>query len=106
MITDEECERAVLYLRDHAPEVGRLKGALVAAEENLKVAKATAVLQHEGTAQQREALALTSGTYQTAVREKANAYADYETARLLYKAAEVRVDAWRTEQANQRRGHV
>ncbi len=106
MISDEGCESALMFLRDEAPNLARLKGAVARAEEGKKIARETAYLQHTGTVAERQALAITSGGYQTAVREHENAVVDYETLRLRYRAAETCIEVWRTEQANMRRGNV
>jgi hypothetical protein len=105
-VTDKQCEAALDYLRDQSPEVGRLKAAMVRADEQRKVARELAFLSASGSVAERSAHAVTSGDYLAAVDELERATADYETARLTWRAAEIKVEVWRSLNSRATRGHV
>lgn len=103
MITEEEVERALDWLRDHADEAARAASEVIRAEE---MVKSTLALVASGSTQEtiagqdREARA--SAAFKKAIEERVAAvYADRKY-RLLYAAAEAKIEVWRTEQANNR----
>lgn len=105
-ITDEQCESALEYLRDQAGEVGRLKGRMVRMDEERKIAREMAFLDAQGTVAERSARATASRAYKDAVEALEDATADYETARLKWRAAEMAVEVWRSLNSRMGRGHV
>ena len=105
-ITDEQCERAVIYLRDKSEEVGRLKGRMARMDEERKIAREMAFLDAEGSVAERNAKAVASRAYRDSVEAHQDATADYETARLRWRAAEVAVEVWRSLNSRAGRGHV
>jgi hypothetical protein len=105
-ITDEQCERALAYLRDKSEEVGRLKGRMVRMDEERKVAREMAFLDADGSVAERNAKAVASRAYRDAVEAHQDATADYETSRLKWRAAEIAVEVWRSLNSRAGRGHV
>lgn len=103
MISDEEIERAVDWLRDHAEEAAVAKAARVMLEETRKSLKATLMKENADQsigAQEREAYA--DERYHTHLEGLREAvYAD-EKNKYLRAAAEAKIEAWRTMQANAR----
>jgi len=73
MITEEEVERAIYYLRDSAPEYGRLKGRARALAFRLKVTESDEFLQVQGgSVEHRKAVARSSNSYKNLVEEYEN----------------------------------
>jgi hypothetical protein len=83
--------------------MGKAKERLIAAEHMVKVTKALVMKRHSEltvSAQEREAYA--SKEYLEAVKEEAKAAGAYEEMKSLKDAAAMKIEAWRTEQANYR----
>ena len=103
MITEADLEKDLDWMRDNADAAAAASAEVVRAEEMLKttlalVASASTSATIAG--QDREARA--SAAVRKAIEEKVAAvYADRKY-RLRYAAAEARIEAWRTQQANQR----
>ncbi len=103
LISDNEVERALDYLRDNAETMGKAKAEAVRAEHMLKHIKAMAMkLSGESavSAQEREALA--SEQYVVAIDTTARAAGEYERLRALREAAALKIEAWRTASSNYR----
>jgi hypothetical protein len=100
IVSDESLEMALCWLRDHAEQMGAAKERLVRAEHMLKHIKALEMKRHDlpVSAQEREALA--SKAYREAIEEEAKAAGAYEVMRSLREAAALKIEAWRSEQAN------
>ena len=107
MITEDQIQAAVDFIRDNALKLAQAKAHRVLLEEHRKTLKARLMIEAEknGTtaiaAQEREAYA--SEQYEThieglsaAVQEETHLYA-------LMKAAEIKIEAWRTQEASNRR---
>ena len=103
MITDDEVQKAVDYLRDNAPEAAKARAERVYVEEYRKTIKAQIMCEHKeesGIAQEREAYADPRYiTHLDAIRE---AIEIDEKHRFLRSAAEAKLEAWRTFSANDR----
>ena len=103
MITDSEIEKACDWLRDHAEEAAQAKAARVYLEHGRKRLLGLIMKEHTDKplgAQEREARA--DERYKTHLEGLREAvYAD-EKCRFLRSAAEAKIEAWRTQQANQR----
>jgi hypothetical protein len=103
IVSDEELEKALSWLRDNAKEIGDAKAELVRASHMVKVTKALSMRLHNEkpiSHQEREALA--SEEYRTALERDAVAAGEYEKLRALREAAALKIEAWRSEQANYR----
>jgi hypothetical protein len=104
MISDEEIEKAVDYLRDNAGKAAMARAERLYLEEFAKSLKAILMKEFTGetsvAAQEREALAsLKYLQHLEAVRE---AVEIDEKHRFLRAAAEAKINAWQTFSANLR----
>lgn len=103
MITEEDVEIAVAYLRTSAEPAARARAERVYIEEARKSVLASIMKKYADmpvNAQEREAMADPDyKTHLEAIREAV--YAD-ETYRLKRSAAEARIEAWRSLNANYR----
>jgi len=100
-ISDDSLEKALNWLRDHAGVIGKAKERAVKAEHMLKHIEALEFKMSEGkSAEARKADARTSPRYLEAITEDAVAAGEYERLRALREAAALKIEAWRSEQAN------
>lgn len=106
MISDERAEKAVEYIRDHADEIGQLRGQKAYLEHHAKVILATEFLHATGTVAERDHTARASQAYLEAVQDIKDCVTELETVLTHFKAAELTVEVWRTQAANQRRGNI
>ena len=104
MITEEQVENALFYIRDHAEEAGRLAGSVKEAEMRRKTHMAMAYLDADGTVAERDAIARTSRPAMEAYADYCECVAEYETIKLKIKASETCIEVWRTENSNRRAG--
>ncbi|MDE2098021.1 MAG: hypothetical protein KGL39_12280 [Patescibacteria group bacterium] len=103
LITEEEVERALTWLRDSATEIGEAKAYAVKTEKMVKHTKAILMKKHAELgigAQEREAYA--DDLYVAAVDAEATAAGEYEKMKALREAAAMRIDCWRSMSANYR----
>ena len=103
MISDDDVEKALDWLRDQAKAIGAAKEASYRADKMLSHHKAMAMkLSGESgvTAQEREAYS--SEQYVMAIERAAVAAGEYETMKALREAAAMKIDAWRTMSSNYR----
>lgn len=109
MITDEECEQAIDYMKANARRIGTLRGRMVACEEGLRRVKSLQLVELRATGGARtvaelEALAYASPVYGEALKELEAATADYETERIYLTAADLQVRAWQSMHSAMKRG--
>lgn len=103
IVTDEELEKALDWLRDNAKEMGDAKAETIRASHMLKVVKALEMkLHNDKSVAHQEREALTSEAYSKALERDAIAAGEYEKMRSLREAAALKIEAWRTEAANYR----
>lgn len=103
MISDDEIEKALDYLRDSAEDAAQARANRVYLTEYRKTKKAELMGQCSHTnvnAQERYAYAHTE-MKEFLLGFKQAVYLDAKH-EFLRKAADARIEAWRTEQANQR----
>ena len=104
IVTEEECDKAVDFIRDNAPVVANAKGELVYLESFGKSLKAT-LMKHSGessaAAQEREAYA--SPKWVEHCEKLRDATVAYELARGMVNAASMKLEIWRSESANNRK---
>ncbi len=103
IVTDDEMEKALDWLRDSAAEIGAAKADAVRASHMVRVVKALVMKRFNElslAASEREAMA--SEEYRKALEEDAAAAGEYEKMRALRDAAALKIEAWRTEGANYR----
>lgn len=106
MITLEDAEKAVDYLRDSARRAAKARAEYGYLDSFTKVVKAKLMREHAGKEPigAQEAIAYSHAMYSAhldAVRIAAEAM-EYE--RYMREAADAKFEAWRTQQANERAG--
>ena len=104
MITNEQVEHALFFIRDHAGLAGKLAGAVKEAEARRKASMAIAFLQADGTVAERQARSRTDQSVIVAYHDYCESVAEYEKLKLEIKACEMLIDVWRTENSNRRAG--
>ena len=105
MITEAEIEKALDYLRDNADECAKWKAERVYVTEYRKTVKAELMndaAETARTAVEREQYAYSSMRYKEHLEAIKEAVYRDEKHRFLMLAAQAKIDAWRTEQSNQR----
>lgn len=103
IVEDMSVEKSLDWLRDHAAELGRAKERTVKAGHMLKHIEALEFkLSEAKSVEARKADARTSKRFVDAIREDAVAAGEYERLKALREAAALRIEAWRSEQANYR----
>ena len=105
MISDDDAEKAVDFIRDNARNIAQAKAHAIYMDDYTKVVKAAAmrnyVMEPLG-AQEREAYA--SVRYSEHLAAKREADEKYEYLRWMMTAAEAKFEAWRSQSANNRKG--
>lgn len=104
MITDEQADGAVDYLRDTSEKYGHACGRLAYLEGNLRRIKALEMLKTSGSLGDREAQAYASDAYREALEQLENATAERETIRAMRDAAQCRFEQWRTQTSARKAG--
>lgn len=105
MFPDNEIEKAVEYIRDNANLVGQLRGNKAYLEHRIKIERAQRFLLSEGTVVERESLAWTDPAVFKLCTESYECITELETVATFFKAAELKIEVWRTQSANRGRGH-
>jgi hypothetical protein len=102
MITDQQAEKALDFIRDHAEEYAVAKSQANQLNEYRKIKRAEIFLATTGTKDERMSKAETHPDYKLAV--DARMEAEKEEARLKYLllAAQEKLNVYRTMQANER----
>ena len=99
----ESAYKATEFLVTSAADIARAKAELMKCEAMLRVVKSLA-MRHSGeksaAAQEREAYA--SDQYMTAINSLTMATEEYEKLRSLREAAKMKIEYWRSLNANQR----
>lgn len=104
MVTEDQVQRAVDYLRNTAEEYGKACGRLAYLDGNLRRVKSLEMLEAKGTLGEREAQAYASQAYKEALEQLEEATATRETLRAMRDAAQARFEQWRSEGASRRQG--
>ena len=103
MISEQEVERALDYLRDNATKAATARANRVYVEEYRKVLKAQIMKERAGDslgAQEREAYA--DDRYITHLKAIQEAVHDDEYHRFMRATAEAKIEAWRSQEATRR----
>ena len=106
MISDERTEKAVEYIRDHADMIGQLRGNKSYLEHRIKIERSQRFLDAEGTVGERESWAWTDPAVKALCDDYRDCVTELETIATHFKAAELQIEVWRTQQANSRRGNI
>ncbi len=103
IVTDDDLQKALDWLRDNAEDIGLAKAEQVRAGHMIKHVKALEQKRHnEKPASHQEREALASEAYLAALERDAVAAGEYEKMRSLREAAALKIETWRSEQANYR----
>ena len=103
IVTDEDLQKALDWLRDNAAPIGDAKARLVKAGHMIKHIEALQFMKSDQkSAEARKAEARMSQTYLDAINEEASACGEYEKMKALREAAALKIESWRSEQANYR----
>lgn len=103
LVSDEQVELALDWLRDNAAAIGEAKRQAVQTEKMVKHIEALTMKMHSQlpvSAQKREAQA--SAAYKLAILAEAEAAGAYESMRSLREAAALKIEVWRSSNANYR----
>ena len=103
MITDEDIEKAIDYLRDNAIQAAQSRANRIYMEEFRKSLKALIMSEHKDlpvSAQEREAYC--DQRYLKHLEAMKTAIAHDEQNRFMRVAAEAKIEAWRSFSANHR----
>ena len=105
MITDDEIESALTYLRDSARPAAVARAQAKSLEKYLHVVEAQQKVQHTGDGQannRSQDLARSSGDYRMAIGAWEEAVRKDCEFTMLREAASARIEAWRTMCSNAR----
>lgn len=102
MITDEQAEKAADYIRDNAEKFAQAKARRIYCEEYKKSLKAILFNDVQGAAAVRENLAYADERYMKLIKDLELAVFEEEKIKGLISAAEMKIEVWRSLQANQR----
>ena len=103
MITDEQLERALDYLRDSATEAAQARANRLHLDDFSRVLKATVMAEHLAEpVNAQERWAYSDIRYKNHLEGLKVAIFEDEKHRYLREAASAKIEVWRSEQANQR----
>ena len=102
-ISDTEIDRALSYLRDTADACAKARAERLYLEDYSRVLKATIMAEHLAEpVNAQERYAYSDMRYRNHLEALKLAVFEDEKARFLRSAAEVKVEVWRSQQANLR----
>jgi hypothetical protein len=103
MISDDDVEKAVDYLRDNATKASKAKAERIYMEEYRKVVKSQLMREHDNKPLgAQEAIAYADPRYTQHLGVMKDAIEKDEYHRWMLIAAEAKIEAWRSQSANQR----
>ena len=103
MISDDDVDKAVEYLRTNARPAAQAKANRIYMEEYRKVVKAQIMREDSSLSLgAQEAVAYSDTRYIQHLKAVEAAIEKDEYNRWMMTAAEAKIEAWRTQQANQR----
>lgn len=104
MITDEQAEKAADYIRDHASQFAQAKANRVQLEHFRQSQLAILFNSFDGGVAERENRARAHPDYIAVLNGIKAATEAEETLRWMMEAARLKVELWRTQSANDRKG--
>ena len=104
MITDAQVEAANDFIRDNAGHLAEAKANRIYLEQFRKSKKAMLVSEVSGTVQEREAHAYAHKDYLELLHGLREAVEVEEKLRWQMTAAQTKIEIWRTQSANERKG--
>lgn len=103
MVTDEMMEKALDFLRDTAEECARKRAERLYMEDYSKALRAEIMSEHLAEpVNAQERYAFSDVRYRNHLEALKTAIYEDEKARFLREAAAVKIEIWRSEQANER----
>lgn len=105
-IPDKDIEKALNFYRDSAPEYGRLVGACKGLDHKRKIVQSEIFMEATGTVAERTAISMVALPYKDAVKDLQDAETDKAILQTLLKAAELKIEVWRSLNSRAGRGHV
>lgn len=103
MITDEQAERAADYIRDNADKYAQAKANRVQLEHFRNSKRAMLFSQTTGGVAERENYAMAHHEYLVVLNGIKAATEEEERIRWLMESARLKIEIWRTQQANSRK---
>jgi roadblock/LC7 domain-containing protein len=104
--TEGDVGRALAFMAESDEEYAVLVGRVKATEHLMKVAKAQAFLDAQGTMAEKEARALVSIEYADATDEHHDAVIAKETILAKRKRAELMIEVWRSLNSARNKGNI
>jgi hypothetical protein len=103
MVTDEALEKALDYLRDTALDAANARASRLYLDDYSRVVKAMVMSEHLAEpVNAQERYAYSDLRYKNHLEALKLAIYEDEKARYLREAAAVKIEVWRSEQANER----
>lgn len=103
IVTNSDLQKALDFLRDSANDLGLAKARAVKAGHMIKHIEAIEFKASDATSNdKRQADARTSDSYVDAINEDAYAAGELAKLQALREAAAMKIESWRSEQANYR----
>lgn len=103
MVTDEALERALDYLRDASEAAAQKRAERLYLDDYSRVLKATIMAEHLAEpVNAQERYAFSDIRYRNHLEALKIAIFEDEKARFLREAAAVKIEVWRSQQANER----
>lgn len=106
MITQEDAEKALNYLKDTDIEAARLRSRYMALDDLKKTVLAAQYEKQQGSAADKTQAALNSFEYSQHLEAISDAFCAWERVRNQRKSAELQIEMWRSINSNQRRGNI
>lgn len=100
IVTEEQVQLSLDYLRDNAEKIGRLTQEARFAEAWVKVVLATVMKTVEGPVSGQEREARASSEYKLAITQEAKTAGALATEKALREAAAMKIEVWRSQSAN------
>ena len=103
MITEQEVEKAAAYIRDNAKAHAKAKAERIYLHEFRKSKKAILISTQTGTVQEKDSYAYSHKDYLELLEGYRVAIEAEEEIIWTIRAAQAKIEIWRTQQANNRR---
>ena len=107
IVSEAQAQAAFDYVQKHAPEYGRLFGVYEMRKDTEDLQLSLAFQKAEGSsAKEREINARTDPEYRKAIDDLQTSVALFKEYQTRINLAHAKIEVWRTEQANNRKGVV
>lgn len=106
MITYDDAERSLQFLKSTDVEFARRKALYEGLDDQKKTVEALAFMGAKGSAAERGQIAKASDEYQDHMNGINDARLDFETMRNQRASAVLQIDMWRSINSNMRKGNI